>query len=114
MNEFKRETLNILTAHLFNTVSHKDVLKFKIEGNKSTIFIGDRELTDKHKIALISEANKLKDSLFWETIVKTLKNQANLKLYNNSKSDDDLILGKGMLITIDLLEQTLYKLKQLK
>lgn len=109
MNRYKVMLYNWITSHLFNGITENDVLRFKdgkyrIEGHEV-----DRKLL----ATVASEAKSIKDKYAWEILIKDVKYEANKAIYHKSQTTDDLVFGKAMLATIEIIENKLNDLSKI-
>jgi len=105
----KKEHINLITKDLFNEVKEKDVLR--TEGRD--VFHKNIKLTLEQRRAIISEAQQLKVFPLWIMLQEEIKHLANKKMYYDSKTEYDLLFGKAMLWTVDVLEEKIEHLSKL-
>ena len=97
----KTWVLNKLLKHLFCTVTEEEVLRLK----NGKFYVEGIEQTNKDISMLKSGASTIQDLYVWEILIKDMKYLANKQMYEKSKTIDDMIAGKFMLYTIDILEK---------
>lgn len=102
----KHNILTMAVKDLFNTVGHDDILQEK-EGQW---IANGKILPDGVKQALVAEANHMLESKLWRIIESDIKYQANLRMYEKSQSETDLIAGKLWLYTFDVIKTRLQSL----
>lgn len=103
----KHRILTETVRHLFNTVGKDDILRVH---NKKMYFQG-RELGD-HEVQILVEENKLfRNSKLWKILRLDMQYQANRRMFVDSKTIEDLIAGKLLLLLIDVIENRLKDLK---
>lgn len=95
--------------NLFNSVTEEDVLKYN-----GKFLVGDKLLSTQEGQEIVRGAIVIKEMDVWKYLVKDLKNSANLRMFQNSVSTDDLMFGKAMLYCIDVLEKKLDNLSNIK
>ncbi len=112
MDDKKVKKLNELEIikKLFNAVTEEDILTQK----GSNLYIGDKLVPEEAKRSMISDAEYILNSTFWQVIKKNMQYEANKALYLNSENIDDMIFAKAMLFTIDILEKKLHNLIRVK
>jgi hypothetical protein len=106
----KRKILNYLLKNLFNTVTEDDILRLR----NGKLYRGNIIVSEAFKNDLINSAILIRDLDAWKEVLKDLKFLANERMYNKSVSVDDMIFGKAMLYSIDLIERKIKNLSQLK
>lgn len=110
MNKIKLKLFNYLMKNLFNTVTEDQILK--IYNNKVTI--GNVELSEKDVRGLKSEAITIQSLPLWQYLTGSMKYIANKRMYNDSKSIEDLIAGKMILFTLEVMEKKIDNIKNIK
>lgn len=106
----KRWILNKILAHLFNAVTTDDILKYEAQ----TLTLNGQPVTNRMVDELRSGAETLKSMYVFQLLMKEMKHAANQRMYQHSKSDADIVFGKAMLYSIDVLEKKIINLSQLK
>ena len=104
--EDKHKILTKAVAHLFNTITEDDILKR--QGAEYT-FKG-KPLMDAQIQSLRSQSEGWMESHLFEIIDYELKYQANRKMYLDSKNEMDMIAGKLIVYTWDIIKSKLKKL----
>lgn len=104
-----KDKLNIITASLFNTKTEKDCLRM-INGKLS---FNGKILDQKQREAVISQAKTIRNMDLYTLLINDLKVAANKKLYFDCKNEYDILYGKAVLWTIDVLEQKVDNLARL-
>ena len=107
----KKWLINLLAGSLFKLVSENDFYRV---GEKGTLIHRGRVLTDVEKHRIISEAKFLQSS---ETLLALLAEMiyvANKRIYFDSKDATDMLGGKMVLWTIDVLVKKIDNLSKLK
>ena len=110
MNRIKTIIANYLLRHLFNSITADDILKYE----NGQLTVGGKILSNKDKIELINQAEYLSRMYLWELLRKEMKHEANQMIFEKAVNEDDLIFGKAVLFTIDVMEQKINKLKEIK
>jgi hypothetical protein len=110
MKRLKTWLLNKSLKMLYNTVSEDDILRMR--GTK--LYIGDKMLTDGDRRSIKSGAVSIQSLETWKLLVKEMKYMSNKQMYENSSTVDDMIFGKAMLYTIDMMEKKIRNLSKLK
>lgn len=103
----KHTLLTELVRPLFNMVSKDDILKVQ---NKKW-YLQDRELAENEVHMLIEEVKLFKSSKLWKILQLDLRYQANKRMFIESKTTEDLIAGKLLLLYIDIIETRLKEIK---
>ena len=103
MKKTKIFLLNLVIKRLFNGITEEDIL---VQRN-GRFFIGRHRLTEQEVYTLKTDATFILDSEMWKTLVKCMKYEANRQMYEKSKNVEDMIFGKAVLWTIDIMEKKL-------
>ena len=105
----KNRILNFLLKHLFNAVTEDDVMTV-VNGR---LYIGKILQSQENLSAYASQARTMKELLLWEQMIKEMKFAANRSMYENSKTNEDIIFGKAALWIIDVMETKVNKLSKM-
>lgn len=114
--EGAREASNYLLKHLLNTATEDDFLQIKyldIKKTKSIIIKGGKEISEDEKQNYVSEARTIIKLRLFKDIMESMKWTANERIFNNSQKDADIVYGKAMLYTLDVLQKKLDNLSSL-
>jgi hypothetical protein len=111
MEPKKVEKLNKMTDRLFNEITEADILRVTPNG---TFLVGSTVIPAEAKQEIVSQANIIQEMELWRMLVRDMKYQANKRMYTESKDIDDMIFGKAMLYSLDVLEQKLKNLSRMK
>lgn len=103
------EILYELLADMVGSVDPKSVFFAKrIEAGKEAgkygITIGGKRITPVMAKNLQDEVRMLEQTQLWRLITETLKHQAQLSMFANAKTTDDLFWGKAILHSIGIIE----------
>lgn len=107
----KRRILNFLLRHLFNAVTEDDILVYKPETGK--MYIAGQEQTYKTIEGFKTDVYVMRDLPLWQQLKKDMQHVANKKMYLNSRTTDDMIFGKAMLHTLDVIELKMNRILKL-
>lgn len=107
----KRWILNKLLSYLFNAVTEDDVLRW--DSQRKVFHVGDFTLPASDTKGLSEEAKYIMSTSVWSYLVKDMKHQANVRMYERSTNVDDLVFGKAMLWNLEILEKKLKNLSKL-
>jgi len=110
MNQIKITILNWIVKNLFNGITDDDILHH----DGQTLYLGKKPLSQRDVKEIVTGAKVIQEMYAWQLISKELKQIANQTMYEKSKSVDDMVFGKVMLLVIDLIEKKLKKLSSLK
>lgn len=77
----------------YNTIGKDDILK---QVNEKWM-VGDKVLDDAMKHLLIQEAKTITQMKLWEYLEKDIQYNSNLKMFNKSRTTDDMVFGKSWL-----------------
>jgi len=103
------DALNKLTKDLFNVLTVDDILIVR----GKAIFARGQQLSEKDKISVTEGASGLKNNFLLKILLNEMKLISNEMMYKQSKSFDDMIGGKWMLYTLDVLEKKIDNLSKL-
>jgi hypothetical protein len=103
----KRLLQNWCLKHLFNTVTIENVLS----RNGVIIMLDGEQVSVAEHNALVNEARYLAETQLYKVITGTLRHQAQRKMFEESKSWEDMIAGKMMLHSIGIIENIVKTLK---
>jgi len=109
MKKIKIHILNFLLRHLFNALTEADVL---VVSGKSVIIQGE-VVSPEIRTEIISGARMLQQLAFWKLLRREMQIEANRRIYLKSLTQDDLIFGKAVLWTIDLMEKKIDNLSRM-
>jgi predicted metallopeptidase len=91
---------NWLLKNLLNAVVVDDVITKDKLGN---IYLGEDKLTDQEKINIYQEVEFIEKTRIWKVYTESLKQQAEERIFNHSKTLDDMFAGKMMLYNLDVI-----------
>ncbi len=97
------EILTRAVKDLFNTINEEDIL----HQVANVWFLQGKSLNDAQKSLIVSEAKTIQNSLAWKAIQLDIRYQANLRMFERSKTEMDLIAGKLWLYIIDCINTRL-------
>ena len=95
---------------LFNGITEDDVLKF----TKGKFIVGGKELTPEDTHAIIAGAASIKEMLVWQQLLKDMKYEANRMMFDTSLKYEDMLAGKMVLWTLDVMEKKLASLSKIQ
>lgn len=107
-NYLRRKCINFLAKHLYKTITTDDLLQEK----KGRIYVRGVMVTREAEAALRDEAERLQDSTLWKLLTLELKHHAIQKALQKSETMEDVIAGKLMIYTIDVINTRLSSLKK--
>lgn len=110
----KRRIINWLTKHLLCAVNADEVVTIltNAQGKPLKVMIKGEQIADAQWKSLASEVKALESLQAFSIIMNTLAEQAKLRMFEQSKTDNDIIFGKAMLFTLDTQKKLLEALKQ--
>lgn len=108
-----RTVFQEIARELFTTISEKDILYIEKQGHRTNVWYKDKKLPQKSIETLRDDARLFQTSDIWKILTTEAKYQANLALYERSKTEDDMFAGKMMLYSLKVLEKKLNELKDL-
>jgi hypothetical protein len=104
----KDEVLQEIVKDLYTTIGADDILK-EIQG---VWFVGDKPLQEEEKKLIIAEAQIFINTKLWKILQLDVKYRANLKMFEQSKTETDLIAGKLWLFTLDCFKTRIKSLSK--
>lgn len=102
----KEDVLSEVVKDLYNTISADDILK---EENGQWTFKG-KVLQEQEKKLLIAEAQIFLKTRLWKVLQADIKYRSNLRMFEHSKTEVDLLAGKLWLYTLDCFKTRLESL----
>lgn len=106
----QKRFINYLVKDLFNTITVDDILRIE---NGQVMYKG--KAIEKEKLVLLSEdAERLKNSSVLKLILKEVKFISNEKMYNKSKTIEDILFGKASLWVVDIIQKKVDYISQWK
>jgi hypothetical protein len=112
MGFIKRRLFNWLMSHLFNAVTEDQFLRYdKAHG---VFYFDGAQVSPQQVKAYGEQARAIRQLPIWNLLMKEMMFTANKKMYLDGTKDDDMVAGKWMLHTIDVLDQKLQNLSQIK
>jgi hypothetical protein len=105
-----------MTKRLFCAVSQYDVLSVVQDKNGVTqrLYLGGEQISNQEWKNLYEEVKFLEASKLYPILFATLNEQAKLRMFEQSKSDADIMFGKATLWTLDVQRKLLAAIKQYK
>lgn len=97
-------------SYLFNGVTERDIIR--VIHNK-VIYKGNI-LSDEQKHGIIEGAKTLQSLDVWKILCDEMRFAANKKIYHDSKDTTDIIAGKMVLWTVEVMEKKINSLVQFK
>ena len=110
MRRLRYWVANWLLKHLFNAVTEDDILK--VDGRHLT-FRG-QPLSQVQVAELKSGAESLQRLHFWQLLTAELQHEANRMMFEKSKTVDDLLFGKAVLYTIEVMKKKINQIANIK
>lgn len=104
-----KDKLNLITKDLFNTKKEKDCLR--MVGNK--LSLNGKILDVKQKDTIIGQAKEIRNMDLYILLCNEMEFLGNKKIYFDSGNEIDLLFGKAVLWTIDVLKQKVDNLASL-
>ena len=95
---------------MFRMVHEDEILRID---NKRAVYYRDKKLDMAETQKLKSDAETFADSTLWKALTDEGRYRANLRMFDEAQSIDDLIVGKVMLYVIDIFESKIKRLRNL-
>jgi hypothetical protein len=107
----KDEVLTTAVAHLYNTIGSDDILT-QVSGRDgiTRIYEGEKELNQGEISLLKSEARIFLKTSLWKVLQNDIKYKANKRMFEECKTEADMIVGKSWLYVLDCQETCLKNL----
>jgi hypothetical protein len=103
----KQWITNKLLSYLFNALTPDNVVK-EVNGK---LYLVNRPLTEQERQVLKAEVMYLESTWLFKILTDTVKWQANQRMYEQSKSYDDMFFGKAILYAVDVQQKIINLLK---
>ena len=107
----KRKIANWLLRYLYNAVSEEDILRTNARGK---LVHRGVELNEKAERELVSQARTLEQLPVWKILLTDMKYLSNKRMFDDSKTQEDMMFGKAMLFVVDVLEKKVHNLSKFK
>ncbi len=107
--KIKIKVLNWCIKHLWNGLTEEDVL---VVVGKNVIMRGEM-VSPEARSEITSGAKAFINFPFWNLLRQEMKIAANRKIYNESVTVDDMIFGKAVLWTLDVMQKKVENLSKL-
>lgn len=104
----KYRLLTLATKRFFNTIGPEDILQ---EKGKVWMCEG-KPLSDGEKNLLIAETAQFLNSKLWKVLKTDIQYQANRAMFIKGEDKDDLVAGKLLLYTLDVIKTRLKSLEK--
>ena len=108
MRKIKHFVINYLTRNLLKAVSEDDILRII---GKDYLY-HKRKLSPEEMATLREEAQMLADSFLWKLMLKEVEYVAFLTMSSKAQKSDDILFGKAMFYSADLMRKFLEGLKR--
>ncbi len=108
---FRQKLINFLAKQLFKTIVEDDFLTISKMG---VVKFKGKILDNAQKADLIRNARDLLDNQAWQLMLIEMSFVANKKIYFDSGTMEDMVGGKLILWTLDVMFKKVIKLAELK
>lgn len=105
----KNEILTEAVKHLFGTISHDDILRFK----DGSYWFEGRPLTREELVELKADA-EIFDSKLWRVVQKDVEYQLRKKMFEEASITEDMLWGKLLTFLNDIIKTRIKSLRTLK
>jgi len=112
MKKIKLRLLNLLARHLFKLVTEDEFLKFNSKDGK--LYLRGNPLTNDQMNSIVEQAKTIQSLDLWKLLMLEMTFIANKKIALDSVSLDDVLGGKYVLYTLDVLSRKVYNLSNKK
>ena len=108
MRKVKIVILNWCLRKLWNAVTSDSFLKIEVKSDGTGRVVEGSELLNKtHVLELASEARTILALPLYTKLTKSMKFTSNEMMYEKSKTIDDMIFGKALLWTLEVIDEKL-------
>lgn len=111
METLKEKLILWLTRKLLPIIDPRDIVVFAKNG---MIFVGGEQMGDAELRAMKEEIKFLEETKTWKLLTNYLNNQARLKMFEESQSFQDVLIGKMMLYNTNVQKEILERIKNTK
>jgi hypothetical protein len=101
---------NWLLKNLLNAITLSDIIKY----DKGQWSINGRGMTIEEMEAIKEEAKFISKTRIWALLQGTLAEEAKDRMFNKARTIDDIMWGKALLYNLDLQNQIISTLKNIK
>jgi hypothetical protein len=108
--KFKVRIINYLIKHLLHALNEEDVL---VVSGKDFLY-KKRKLTTDEVLSLKDEATSFENSILWKLIRNDIKWSAQERMGNKAVTTDDIVFGKAMLYSINLINTFIKNIKSVE
>ena len=103
--------MNLLVKHLFNTITVDDLIR---PNGKGGYQVRGVELKSEDIHILKDDARVFRESIIWKVLKMDMQQAANERMFEKATAPEDLIFGKAMLYTLDVMERKMQSLQDLR
>lgn len=104
-----RKSIDVIAKDLFNDVSEKDILRYV----RGKFYFNGKVLTEAQQKDIILQAQALLKSDLFLLLMREMVYEGNKKIYHDSKDLQDLLAGKMVLWTVDVLKKKVENIAKL-
>lgn len=109
MKKFKLWIFNKALQYYFPVFKAEKVLTANKIGH---LFLGGELVSGKQKDSLKAQARMIRNTQIWEVMTASLKQQAQRKMFVEAKDLQDVMIGKTMCYTIEVMENIIKKIEE--
>lgn len=103
MKSLRMFIINYLVSHLLKAVTEDDILQRTNDG----FLYHKRKLSPEEVARLKEEARSMQESFLWKLMTKEVEFMAFLTMTARAKTNDDIIFGKAVFYSVDLMKKFL-------
>lgn len=97
----RKEFINILAGHLFNSLQEDTFLQAK---GKGRFIYNNKPLNEEMAVKLKEDAERFADSFLWKVLKEEVINNAKLRIFYRSQSMEDTLAGKLLLHFVEIID----------
>lgn len=106
----RHKVLTMAVRKGFSSITEDDILQVK----GVNIYFKGKKISDETLKLLKAEATTFSTSKLWEVLRTDIEYQANSRMFFTSQTEFDLIAGKMVLFTLDIIKTVLDRITQSK
>ena len=101
-----RKLLNLLMSEMFNAVTDDSLLQVKFtnaEKTKGDVFEGTTPMDGAEVLVMAEQSRDVLKNRAYTKVVRSMQSVANRKIFQESQTTEDMIFGKAVLWTLDVM-----------
>lgn len=111
MEQTKEELINELIHNKLHVAVAEDIIR---SNNTGKLWVGDDLLDESSVEALRQEVNFLRKTRIWRILNETIKFDAQRRMFEQSTCWEDVMFGKAVIYTLDLIDKIFISIEKTK